>query len=895
MGERQFASNKYLHALCAGLIVACMFLVFLFVNNIVPFGDSSWLVYDMNRQYLDFYSYFKSLISGENDIFYSFDISLGSGAIGFFTYYLSSPWLVLTLLFDKTQMLSAITLMIGCKLVLAGISCDLFMSHVKGTSNNNDDIGVSGLICSVGYVFSSFIISNSINPMWIDVFYIMPFFMWMTDRLLFQKKRNGYMFCLAMMTLANYYIAFMVCIFTLMWVIFRLVFAPCYYAGEQPYTINVKNTIKNILRVGICSVWAICMDCVLLIPTVLELANSPKDITELGLMLHNKNLGINLLMSKSFFGAYDLYQTIWGTPLVYCGILILILTILYFANSSISIRERIGMAIMIGIFCLSFAIDAINLLWHAGMEPSGYPYREAFMYVFICLYCSFRCLGNMREGMGYKRIILAFAAVIVAFVAVVFKRNEYIYVNKRTVVINIVFILCAVILILAVKRFEDRNNLYIMALVLMLCMQVMDLSGNSIIVYKNQTVNAGKASDYRNTTSGASIAVDTIKSLDSSFYRMESLSPREQNDPMMFDYKGITHYSSAGTLYTRDFLMSMGYNDDGLYANYGRNNTCTADTILGIKYLFGTEDAKNIHSSYSNLESEGTYFVKENENALSVAMLASKVSNMKADFVAGRKTKTFKGIEDIDPFEYQQTLLEDMTGVEADVFKPVTILKDENITNSDGNAEKDLVFQTESAGEVFFYLDDIKKYIQNLIIYKDDEFLTIYGNLGCHSILNLGYYEAGDTISIRVVADCADAHFGRVLCVTEDCDRLAEIAGNAVNRKIEIVEKSSSNISLVLPKDYKDTGSSEILMTVPYDSGWKVTSNGKELKTELCYGSIMKIDISKIESNEIEMKFIPEGYVIGLIITLLALLMVAVMTFIDSRSLNIQHRDSKTE
>lgn len=894
-------SNKYFRALVAGALVACMYLVFLYANNIAPLGDESWLKYDMDRQYLDFYSYYKTYFTGKSNILYSFDISLGAAAVGFFTYYLSSPWLLLSLLFDKTQMPAAVAIMSGLKLMTAAFTCNLFMAHVGETSKTDNSTQsriygryIAGVMGSVSYVFSSFIISNMINPMWLDVFYMMPLFLWMADRLLFRKKITGYIISLSAMIIFNYYIAFMVCLFTVMWVIFRLIFAPCEYVDTDKYEITLKNTVMGVVRIGICSLWAVAIDGVLMIPTALELFNSPKDITELGFILHDKNIGMNVLLSKMFWGAYDVYQTIWGTPLLYAGIATIILTILYFMNSKIGLREKAGVVMMLGIFFISFFSEKVNLLWHAGMEPSGYPYREAFMYVFVCVYCSFRCICNLHEGINSKKVLAAFAVVVLMFAAVLWRRDDYLYVYDKVAFINVVFIFGAVILILQVLG--DKEYLAAATVFLLLALQVLELVGNSVIVYRNQNSFGDElVAEYSETTQKASNAVSKIKATDTSFYRIENLSPREQNDPMMFDYKGITHYSSAGTLYTRDFLMTLGFNDDGLLATYGCNNTCTADTILGIKYTFGDETKRQIHPDYQEKDySNGGYWIKNNLNAFSIAMLSNSVSDLKADSVAGRKNNTLNHVYDIDPFEYQQDIVADMSGEKAEIFIPATISDVDDYRKEGGNLDREYEVKTEADGELYFYIDGIKRQVQNFSIFVNDEFVTTYGNFGCHSILNLGYHKTGDVVIVRVVTDSPEPNFGTARFMTEDFVKLAEISTAAESRKINVIENSSSNITLKLPEacasEYK-----KIIMTAPYDTGWSAKCNGKSLKINKIYGSMMELDISNIDGDEIQMNFVPDGMKSGVVVSLISLLAFIAFIIIVRRPWNILHHDSAKE
>lgn len=854
MGEK-YISNKYIHAAMASIIIGVLFAVFLTSGHIVPFGEKSWFAYDMKRQYFDFYSYYRTVFSS-NNILYSPDISLGSGAMGFFTYYLSSPLLLLTLFFDKAYIPEAITLMIGVKLMLCGFFADLFFSHVIKTSDNETKGTLKQLICSVGYGFCTFVVSNSINPMWLDVFYLMPLVLWMLDRLIYKKRKTGYIVTLSVMILNNYYIAYMVCIFIVMWTLFRLFAFPCDYKEEQTET----GPIRSIIRVALCSLWAVCIDAALMLPTVLELGNSPKDIFKLGLETNKGNLGLSGIMPKLFAYSYDVNQTINGTPMLYAGTVIILLTVLYFMNSRLPLREKLGMGIMLTAFYVSFALDKINLLWHAGMEPSGYPYREAFMFVVLCLICSLRELCNMHSTKLWHITVAAMAVyLMLGYVAI--KKSELVYASADMLILNAAFITVSAVFLL-IMRFAKGFKPEV-ACILLCLMQFGELGSNAILVFGQQTALVNdNANDYRNIVGNIDEAVKAVKAMDQDVMRMENMSPREQNDAMMFDYKGITHYSSSGSLYSRVLLRKMGFNDDGLYADYGCDNTATADAVLGVRYVLSKEDRLSRHPMYSDAGCCNEYYIRYNENALPIAMPVKTGS-----------------IEGKNPFEVQEKLLAAMTGTDGRVFES-NLLGETDFVN-EGSLQRLIVCRCETDGEVYFYLSGIEDKVQNLAVYVDDAFLCGYGNHGCMNILNMGYHMAGDMLRIRVVSDSEKADFGKTCLVTENYDKLCRCVEAAKSRMIEVEEKSSSRYVLNIPETVKETQTDGILVTFPYEDGWKVKGGNRMIKPQIIYDTMLFIPTKELQDTAVEISFMPSGFVPGLLISIPAVLLLLALKLME--------------
>lgn len=849
--------NPYTHALITTVCTGVVFILFTIICRITPFGDKTWLVYDMKRQYVDFYSYYKTLLSGENNILYSSAIALGAGAVGFYTYYLSSPALLLLVFFDKLHIPEAITLMIGLKIALSAGGCDLFMYHYIGRENDGSIKGerVHTFIFAFSYAFCAFIISNSVNPMWLDVFAVMPIAIWMLDRLIYEKAKIGYILSLAFMLWCNYYITFMICFFIVMWTCYRLIIEP-------------KDFISRLIRVGLCSFWAVCLDAILLVPTAIELMGSPKDIFVLGLEATKGNLWARDIAAKMWFMAYDRNQTIFGTPLIYAGAFTVFLVFLYLMNRAIKTKEKLCMMAIGLIFWISFAFDKINLVWHAGMEPSGYPYREAFLYVFICLICSCRCFNRM-DGIDIKRILFALLASVGVFMYVL--TGEYPFVDRDFVICNSILIAIVFIFIFAYvffttggrfPRTKKTKTIGKVVIIILITVQMSELVLNSVFIYRQQTsMNMLSTSDYRqivaNTDEAAKIAAK-----DEEYYHMDNMKPREQNDDMMYNYNGVTHYSSSGLLYTRYFLQRIGYNDDGLYTEYGHDNTMTADSLLGIRYLIGADGYRD---DYQKL-SDGEYSLYKNPYSLSVASLVDG------------KPELYDG----NPFKLQEKMYSNITGEDTHIFDNALMWK--QVFTKDGISYLYCMCKTVKDGYVYMYLDDIEEYTQNLVIYVNEDVMSGYGNRSSLKILNLGYHKAGDVFDVYVKPEKKDAHFGTPYIVTEDIRALEGCYELARERDCKVTEISSSEFTIDIQKDQLTEDTNGVIMTIPYEKGWNVKVNGDKTEYDRIYDAFMFIPIKSTDSDiSIEMSYIPEGMIEGIIISVIAILGIILLIIMDRR------------
>jgi len=98
------------------LITAAMLLVIFYKAGIYPFGEKSLLIWDLRWQYIQFFSWFKQVLTGRGDLFYSFNAGMGSNMIGLYAYYLASPLNFLIAIFPASMMIEAFETLIILKI-----------------------------------------------------------------------------------------------------------------------------------------------------------------------------------------------------------------------------------------------------------------------------------------------------------------------------------------------------------------------------------------------------------------------------------------------------------------------------------------------------------------------------------------------------------------------------------------------------------------------------------------------------------------------------------------------------------------------------------------------------------------------------------------------------------
>ena len=115
----------FLAALCTALIM----LVVYYCYNLFPFGEVTILRMDLYHQYGPLYAEFYDRLTSGASFLYSWTTGGGSGFLGNFSNYISSPFSLLILFFGHKNMPEAIAAIILLKSAAASFTCSYFLKN----------------------------------------------------------------------------------------------------------------------------------------------------------------------------------------------------------------------------------------------------------------------------------------------------------------------------------------------------------------------------------------------------------------------------------------------------------------------------------------------------------------------------------------------------------------------------------------------------------------------------------------------------------------------------------------------------------------------------------------------------------------------------------------------
>ena len=197
------------------LPIAIFLSVFITMKIINP--NTTVIFRDAGSQYIEFLGYFRGIFLGNNGIIYSLSRQLGNGNIAFLAYYLLSPFNLIALILPESMLTISFFIIILCKIGAAGLSAYIFLTHLNLEHKNNTLLKIA---FSTSYALCGFVAIYFWSIMWLDSVILLPIVALGIDRVVSKKSPIIYIVSLSLAMVSNYYMAFMLCIFSCIWLFY---------------------------------------------------------------------------------------------------------------------------------------------------------------------------------------------------------------------------------------------------------------------------------------------------------------------------------------------------------------------------------------------------------------------------------------------------------------------------------------------------------------------------------------------------------------------------------------------------------------------------------------------------------------------------------------------------
>ena len=224
-----------------------------------PFGDGTVLIIDSLHQYLPFYTELHEKLRAGESLLYDFSAGFGYNFWATISYYMASPLNILIALVPTANVADFMDYMILLKIGMCGgiFSWYLWKRRPEGI--------FLPVVFGTMYAMSNFIIGYYFNLMWLDSIAMLPLIMYGIEKIASGKGGRIYGFSLFYALWCNYYIGFMLCIFSVLY------FFTVISEREQ---IRLRQIAGRAVRFGWYSLLGGGMSAVMLLPAYASLSAS---------------------------------------------------------------------------------------------------------------------------------------------------------------------------------------------------------------------------------------------------------------------------------------------------------------------------------------------------------------------------------------------------------------------------------------------------------------------------------------------------------------------------------------------------------------------------------------------------------------------------------------------
>ena len=800
--------------------IGVIFMIALYILlSISPFGKYSTLRVDFYHQYGPMLAEYYDRVHNISNFIYSFNVGLGLPFYRNFLNYLSSPFNIIMFFFRRTDLVTSYGFVIALKGICAAVAMVFYLSHKFKTKDNK--LIALGLL----YAFSAYYSAYYWNIMWIDGMVFLPIITSGIERIINENKWKLYTISLAIMLVANYFMGYMICIFSVVYFIFYLILKTHISFKKGNVIKSFKEAFafmfKKCCIFGTCSLIAGLICSVFLIPMFLSL----KSISATGGSIPTTQyydfkiidfLKGHLTAAKVTIFASDTITN----PNISAGILSVALLLAFIVNAKISLKHKICYGLILGFFIAAFFVPQLDYVLHAFHVPNDLPYRYSFIYTFILMIIAAYGMMNIKN-LKLPIVISGYALLMAILFAI--SEDNWADLDKNMIYINMILLTLYFMFYISLKYLHNKWNIFSYGLILVVFIELLISSTGN---WKATQVLDGFYEDYKSTEK----LLDTIrKQDDEKFYRIENTNMMTLNDGAWYNYYGVNTFSSMAYESLAKLQHSLGMPGNQINSYFYVQSTPIYDIMFDIKYFIGQ---RNDYTRY-----EETFIGDENAN--------KNLYNVGLAFGANRNLNEWD-YESSNPFHIQQDFIEKSTGVKDVLFEP-PLKKKEELFN-DGNRTVYKYYFKNNKDNSYYYANEYSidfVVIGGCVYYNNDNYDEVLSQIEGLEYSYAEDYDEEKVINIYSADDYIEVIVGYNNYYTKGFE-LYQIDHNALNEAYVKLYSNRLNIT-----DFKESTikgniyleeNQLVYTSIPYDEGWHVYVDGKEVETRKLGDALLVFD-----------------------------------------------------
>lgn len=820
---------------------AAFFLPFLIMSGIFiavgihPFGSRQVLVTDLWHQYFPFLQELSQKLKTGESLMFSWNSGMGTNFISTIAYYAASPLNLLTALVPRSALRDFTALMVAVRFGLCSLSFAVFAAR------SYKKLGPAVVLFSCMYAMCGFNLGYYWNTIWMDSVALLPLVILGVHRLYKERRCGLFIFAFALAMWCNYYIGYIIALFTMLYYIFLCVSE---WEGVKPF-------FKKGFTMLFCTLLSAALTAVITYPAYLALA-------------HSYSAGGSFPSRVTFYqSAFAVLADLLpvhgaaakeGLPNIYCGLLGVFFALVYFRSPKFSLRSKIGIGALLAFIVLSFNMNVLNYIWHGFHFTNMVPYRFAFTFAFLLLCAALRGYEE-ADSINPWDITLCLAATVA--LVVMNDGADSAYGVVAGIALAVMYML-----IMSLKKSGALTaqgffcSLMAIALIEMCAQGALGVQSVMTTSYDTYFENNEEASYFIDKYSDSSAG---------GFYRIEMADWKTLNDPLLYGYRGISQFSSTAHLGVTEFLRSLGVCAPLASNRYYYNaSTALVNAVTGVKYII-SRDGKWVDTPFETLaETKNSSAIYENKYCLPLG------------FAAADTGVSLKDAQ--NPFEAQNRLFGALSGVQGTLFETLSDCEiDDGGAEISQSAPGEYIIRGSATGRT---VTVTYKAPQSGVYYvyqnvPDANTVRINGfdvrGLKHARIAAAGALEADEELCVEIPFTASSKNSFTILAARIDLQLWQAGFERLADETLRVTASSSRSLEGII--DLKEPSS--VVFSIPYDEGWALYVNGEKTPVGALDGALLCADLGAGE-NFVRLIYTTPGIVIGAVISLSALVCAAV-------------------
>ncbi len=810
------------------MVMAIIMLLVFALRGIYPFGMENIAYYDMGHSYIPGYYHAYDVLHGDSNPFWSWYSGGGVSMYEIFGNYILHPFNLFFLFIKRNMILEAMSIFLMIKVAFSSFAMTFYCQK-----KYCDTSVVWQILCGIIYASQGYYIQYYSNIYFFDLIAIFPLIMYGLDCVIEKNKIKFFSLTMMVGFITNLQIMALVCFFIVI------------YAGIMLWGSNKEERNKAIVGIGCATIVAMCISAVVWLPAYFSIGSSDRagDLSAVGLNLLS-DLQMSLFLYEKFFMMYGMEVVI-----------AILLYVFLFSRDRLKKIKKVLILNMLLIIPIFF--EAVNIAWHIGGYVQ-FPMRFGFLLGFSMLMLAnelYTCWNTKREVKKQLKFSDSISVIIIILIgAGLFKfvvpfqdfgiRDVFRFKTYLWIFIALLFVYFILLLI-------QRKNIFLYCGILIECF--LGWYGFLAPRYWDAPEHDSsfiKLSEY--VSDHMNIGVE-----DARIARV-----RDASVTMNVGYPFITQNGSMSnwTMGTNpeliELMLKLGYTD--FFSRIMDSGASLfTDAFFHVEKIVTLDESEDCY--HSVVDRCGRLTIKQNQLVYPFGII---LKDKQTEF-------DMEGEE--NAFAFQNELFQFIHDTDRALFdiydsNQVFMTFDENEYRYEFaipvEGKKELYIQANTGRYYRFSVNNqfvLVPTIENL----DNSIFPAYFNNG---LLDCGLFD-NETVNVTVWAaepfDISEICFSglNVELLEEQIYQQQE-----VNREIEF---TSHGLKMKVVSDQKG----KILLPIGFKDGMEVSVNGNKVKCEKAIGdALVLIPLSQGE-NEIILNYIPKGFRMGLVLTLVGIVL----------------------